>query len=524
MASGKISPRQKMINMMYLVLLALLALNVSKEILKAFHLMEVTFVQSNKNIDDKNRNIVASLGDAASTQNAAKPWYAKAQQVKAASDSFYAYIESVKDTVIAMAGGRKLPEEGQDKNALQELASPDQIEKHANYFMNEGHGVKVQQKINDARERFLSFLDDTTYQSQLRRQTSLRADNAAKKDANGKQQTWASIYLEHSPLAGVTAMMSRIQNDARNLESDVLNYLATKVGADKIKVDKLEAKIIAPSSYIMQGQTYEAEIVLMALNSQDKPKIVVNQESLEPENGKGVYRKTASGVGVNKVEGYIETFGPSGELQKYPFATEWVSFQPAATISATAMNVLYIGLDNPISVAVPGFRAEDVVPSITSGSLTKTQGTGNYICRVQRVQGSKTTISVRVKLPDGTTREMGKQEYKVREVPNPEPLYGTLPGGGHGKGALTNQTTLNASLGAGFAFDGVKFRVTKFSALLVPKTGAPKFMTVNGNSLAQVNGAVQGARAGDKLIIAEIEAVGPSGPKKLPSSLVIDIK
>src|SRR5690606_27274312 len=132
-------------------------------------------------------------------------------------------------------------------------------------------------------------------------------------------------------------------------------------------------------------------------------------------------------------------------------------------------------------------------------------------------------ITANVKLPDGSSRSMGKMEYRIREVPNPEPLYGNLPGGKQAKGALRVQSILNASMGS-FAFEGVNFKVTSFEAMLVPKGGQPKIASVNGNSLAQVNSMVAGARSGDRIIIAEIKAIGPGGIKKNLPAMVIDIQ
>lgn len=533
MAGGNISPRQKMINMMYLVLLALLAMNVSKEILKAFHLMEVSFENSKQNVDEKNTLIISQFNASMETNPArTKPWFDKANQVRKIAADFTTFIDSVKKHIEVQGGGRKVPEKGEVTTGLTELAAPDNMEKHANYFDEgsgkQGQGKVLQAAINKAREDMIKVLDDPKIDKSVREnlnsKTALRADNPPKDGPN--QKTWSSVYLTHSPLGGVAAILSKIQSDAKNLESEILNVLVQQINASTVKFDAVEAKIIAPSSYIMAGSTYEAEIVLMAINTTAQPEIVVNGQKISVEGGKGIYKVQApSSAGIQQVKGHVVFEGPDGP-EKKEFATEWQSFQPAATISAEAMNVLYIGLENPISVSVPGFRADDIVVTAGAGcALSKVSGTGKYIARVQRVQGSKTTISATVKMPDGTSRKMGQMEYRIREVPNPEPLYGSLTSGAHGKAALMAQQTLNASLGAGFAFEGVKFVVTKYAALLVPKSGQARMVPVTGNSLQQVNGLVSGARAGDKLIIAEVEARGPGGiMKKLTANLVIDIR
>lgn len=530
MASGKMSPRQKMINMMYLVLIALLALNVSKEILKAFHLMEVSFENAKDNIDEKNQLVMQTF-EIAKDENPkrATEWFNKAAEVRQIAKEFDDYINEVKKTIIDQSGGRKERSADEPEGALTETMVPDNMEKHANYFEEGsgkgGQGKVLQARIEQARMDMIKVLDhpriDKSVRETLERNSALRAEDPPQKGASKK--TWSSSYLVHSPLAGVAALLSKIQSDAKNLEAEILNILINQVDASTIKFDAVEAKIIASSSYIMAGQEYEADIVLMALNTTAQPKIVVNNQQIPVEGGKGKYKVTApNSAGFHTVEGYIEVDGPDG-VEKKEFKTEWQSFQPAATISADAMNVLYIGLENPISVSVPGFPANDVTASISSGSLTKTTGSGKYIAKVQRVQGMKTTITANVRLPDGSSRSMGKMEYRIREVPNPEPLYGNLPGGKQPKGALRVQSILNASMGS-FAFEGVNFKVTGFEAMLVPKGGQPKIASVTGNSLAQVNSMVAGARSGDRIIIAEIKAIGPGGIRKNLPAMVIDIQ
>lgn len=493
--------------------------------------MEVSFENSKGNIDAKNDIVMQQFqASMESNANRTKEWFDKAKEVRKISKDFCTYVEKIKKDIETNAGGRLPVEPGHSAGTLTELAAPDQMEKHANYFETgsgkQGHGKELQDAIEKARKDMIAVLNHPKISkdilTNLDQNSSLRAEDPK---GGTNKQSWVSSYLVHSPLAGVTALLSKTESDAKNLEAEVLNVLIKQINAATIKFDAVEAKIIAPSSYIMQGTNYEAEIVLMALNTTAEPTIYVNGEKIPVQGGKGIYKVPASGSGIHPVKGYIEVEGPDG-LEKKEFSTEWQSFQPAATISAEAMNVLYIGLENPISVSVPGFRAEDVVVSAGPGCvLSKASGTGKYIAKVSRVQGSKTKISASVKMPDGTSRQMGQMEYRIREVPNPEPLFGSLGSGAQGKGALMAQSTLNASLGSGFAFEGVRFVVTRYTALLVPKVGNAIPITVTGNSLSSVNSRIASARSGDKLIIANVEANGPGGiTKKLTASLVIDIK
>lgn len=538
MASGKQSPRQKMINMMYLVLLALLALNVSKEILKSFHLMETSFLSSLKSIDEKNALIEQGFQQSMSeNKQRTEEWYNRAIEVRRISRDFNTQITQLKDTIVLAAGGRKSLDPDDDPESLPELQMPDNMERHANFFEKgsgkRGQGEVLQNLINDTREKMLEQLNHPDLLrnrpdviDNLRRQTALRADDPPSKGTS--RATWYGTYLVHSPLAGVTALLTKIQNDAKNLESDILNILASQISAATIKFDEVRSQVITNKSYIMIGDNFEADVVLMALNTTSSPEIFLEDGTKVPvEGGIGKLTIPARSAGVNTVRGYVVVDDPSadGGKRKDSFEYEWQSAPPTATISATAMNVLYVGLDNPISVSVPGYPAEAVSVTMSGQApLKKGKGVGEYLAVVKPVSGNRTTITASVRLPDGTSRTMGSQEYRIRQVPSPEPTYGNLTSGAHPKGALTRQTTLNASLGAGFAFEGVKFTVTRYAALLVPRTGQPRMVNVSGNSLANVNQVVGAARAGDKLIVSQVEVNGPGGKRTLTASLVIDIK
>jgi gliding motility-associated protein GldM len=533
MASGKQSPRQKMINMMYLVLLALLAMNVSKEILKAFHLMEQSFLTSQKNIDEKNgiiENVLIQSNKENPTRT--KEWLDRAQEVRRISKSFCTQIDSIKSKIINQAGGYK-PDPEADPDALLELQQSDNMEKHANFFESgsgkQGQGEVLQSLINKTREDLLdqlnhektkNFIDD------LRRQTALKAEDPKSKGTS--KPTWYGTYLVHSPLAGVTAILTKIQNDCKNLESDILNILSQQTTASLIKFDKVSSQVITEKSYVMIGESFQADVVLMALNTTSSPVIKLFDGTVVPvQNGIGKLTIPARSAGIQTVQGYVTVEDPnsSSGFRNDTFRYEWQAAPPSATISALSMNVLYVGLDNPIRVSVPGYPASDVTVSISNGSLVKKPGTQDeFIATVKPVQGNKTLVVASVRMKDGSVRKMGEQEYRIKRVPSPEPRYGTLAGGEHPRAVVMRQANMIASLGAEFVFDGVQFTVTKFKALLVTRSAPPRPFTGNGSSLAQINAALSSARPGDQLIVSNIEVKGPDGTRPLTTGIIIDLQ
>ena len=183
------------------------------------------------------------------------------------------------------------------------------------------------------------------------------------------------------------------------------------------------------------------------------------------------------------------------------------------------MNVLYIGLDNPISISVAGYSPNDIIASMSGGSLTRS-GKG-YIAKV--TTAGKATISVSVKVKDGSTRPMGSNEYRVKSVPKPESMFGTLESGSAPAAALLAQNTIRAVL-PNFVFEGVNFTVTKYAALYVPKRGNAEAVSGAGAAITQqLKMFITKAKRGDKVLVDEIEAIGPGGIKKRLAPIAITI-
>jgi gliding motility-associated protein GldM len=291
--------------------------------------------------------------------------------------------------------------------------------------------------------------------------------------------------------------------------------LSENIDATVAKLDKTAALIIAESTNVMAGSQFKAIVALMAYNSTAATNILVNGVKVTAVDGIGEYTATASGVGNHKVEAKIETIDPATGLPTFVSADpiEWTSFQPSATIAADAMNVLYIGLENPMSISVPGVTPGNT--SVTSGagiSLVK-KGDGKYVATVSAGQ-KESSISVSAKMPDGTSKRMGEQKFRIKTVPKPVAQLGTLISGAYNKGEISMQSFLYAYLD-GFVFDGVKFTVTKYQVIFMPKRGYMEEASVSGNGTAAIKTFANKAKTGDMLVIQGIRATGPGGEKPL---------
>lgn len=522
MASGKVSARQKMINMMYLVLTAMLALNVSKEILKAFHLMEVSFNKANSNVDKKNENILQALEEQAKNRkDEVGPYYDRALQVKKASGDFVKYIDDLKKTLISKTEGRNEPKPGENANET-ELKMADNIELHAHYLFKNPADAKAKEltdMVNNTRQKLLDLLKDGNgVKVDPKDRDKIATLTNLKTDFDKKYPSWAKMYFEHSPLASVITMLTKIQNDCRNTEADIIEALTRNIDKKKVSFDRLEAKVIASSTAVMVGSEYKAEVLLVASNSKSENPVVVGGRTLPMEDGKGIYTTRPSNQGTFKWNGSIQVKGPEGVVS-YPFEAEYQAFQGAATISADAMNVLYIGLDNPISIAVAGYTPNDIVATITGGSLSRT-GKG-WIAKVSAP--GKATITASVKVKDGSVRRMGSMEYRIKNVPKPESMFGALESGNYPAAALLGQNSITATM-PNFVFEGIKWVVTKYACAYVPRRGQAEFFSGTGASITgQIKSAITRAKRGDKILVDEIMASGPNGITKKLAPIAINI-
>ncbi|MBT8327866.1 MAG: gliding motility protein GldM, partial [Bacteroidia bacterium] len=427
MAKTKLSPRQKMINMMYLVLLALLALNVDKHVLKAFHLMEKNFLSSSESYDRKNQNQMAGFFQLMEKEEVkAKPYYSSAKEAQAISQEFNGYISDLKREIEELYDGRLEMEEGED--GLTSLKMPEGMEKHANFFMVKNRGKKakeLQEKINTTRDKLLNLLlptNDSLFYTEdvylaVKQANLLKAEEPS--NASLSKKTWASINLEYQPVGALMALLTQYQNNAKALEADVIRSLMEGVHADNFVIDQLDAAIIPRSNYVMEGENYEADVMMIARNSASQPEISMNGAPLQTiEQGIGKLSFTARGIGEKTVKGEITVRDPrTNEPKQYPYEHTYQVFKPVATVSADKLNLLYVDLDNPLSISVPGFSAADISVKASRGaSISGSNGTYNV-----KVDGSARKVSITV---TAGGRNMGTTEYRVRNVPEPNGQIG----------------------------------------------------------------------------------------------------
>lgn len=525
MAGGKLTARQKMINMMYLVLTSLLALNVSKEIIKTFNLLENSLDKSTLNIANKSEQLRFSLSQKAHQDNEkAREAHVIAMEVKNTADAFYSYVENIKKELEKRANGRA--ENNAKQEGKTELKEGDNIEKHAHFFVGEKNGEKVEKQTNDTRKKLIGAIykaknnkllnlnhsKDAYFNekiAELEGKSTLVAE--ATTDAEGKKVSWTGMFLENSPLAGVMTILSKIQNDCRNLESEVTQTLAESVGINNIEVDSVYPVIAASTSAILTGQTYEADLFLAAYNSQSAMQITVNGQPVQVEGGKGKFRITGNTPGNYN---YKVAMNLPGSTKTFTTEGQYSVFSPMASVSCDELQIFYVGMENPITVSAAGIKPEDIIISSTVGTIERVSN-GKYHVLIPARTANECTINISARGADGRVMPLSTQKFRIRNVSKPIGRVGPISlDKPTAIAELMVQNNLTAS-NPDFPYQSVSYRITSYRYTLLGSGGRPKTGNVNGSSIAALKEALRSAKSGDYLMLDNIFYSGPDGIKPL---------
>lgn len=535
MAHGKETPRQKMIGMMYLVLTALLALNVRKDVLDAFVLVDEGLTKTTENFVYKNDMLYNDFKKAAAENKVkAAKWLQKALVVQNDAQHLVNQIEDLKREIITKAEKGKVEEiyteegfEAINVKAKDNYDIPAEIMIGPNMDQK---GFQLKNEIIRFRETLIDMIENKERYANVVSsiEENLNTDDPPK-IAGNEGEKWETEHFQHLPLIAVITLMSKMQSDIRNAESDILKFLYEQIDAGSFTFNKLEPTVIPTSNYIISGNEYFAEVFIAASDTTKDPVILIGPyDSVEVSDGvwdyvpvkdykydtlpvnprtkKGEYlfKPTSSG----RWGGLIELTSPSGGVTREKFERSYQVVQASLTVSPTKMNMFYRGVDNPVDIAVPGVTSDKVFPSISNGRISR-RGSG-YI--VHPGKGAKSVISVSAEV-DGKRRVMGSKEFRVENVPDPYPTVKGIKRG-MSNAQINTLTKSGASIIAtmppGFAFD-INFRITGFE-MAYNMRGLTYRKNAKGSKLtSDMQNAIGNLSRGDMLVFRNIEAVGPDG-------------
>ena len=506
MAGGKLTPRQKMINMMYLVLTALLALNVSREVMDAFYEVMISQEASIETVEKQNSSIYTAF-EAAAAENPVKagPWRDKANDVKSRSAALYQQIEDLKRGVIEASGGAD--EESGDPNKPQKM---DDLEAAPNYFLIQGNGAKLKAALADYRE----FMKTEAEGNDLLVNSLDGTFDLSDHKHDGTNISWEQHKFEHFPLISVLTFLTKMQSDIRTSEANVIDYLQKNITASDLKFTGVRTVVMPKSTFVTKGGEYEADVFLAAFDETQNPTVIINGEELEEEDiigGVAKVRFPANRVGETTWNGEIKLV-QNGEEKVFPVEGSFNVAPPSVVISPTKMNVLYRGVDNPLEISVPGVDPSNL---IVSGTGVKKSGNG-YIADVTRNRGGELKISVSVRDGDKTSN-MGSKVFRVKNLPD---AAGSIFGKTDGlmSANLIKKAKVEAKFN-NFDFE-LPLRVTAFQIIVPPF--AP--IDCKGNTLSSnARAALDKAKPGTPVIIRNIRATTAKGIKPKVAPITIDL-
>lgn len=506
MAGGKETTRQKMINIMYLVLLAMLALNVSDTILNAFKNLNDSLETSKSNVHNSVSQLFAAFENTKLKEEPqrARPIYEKAQQAKTIADDLNNYVEELKKEFIREG-------QGYDKESG-DLVERANLDISSDIMLNKKKGVQLKAKINETREKLINLLDPKDRASVT---FSLEAKDP-ERPVEGKK-TWEQIYFgEGTPLTAAMTILTKIQADVKNAESDVVKRIFGKMDQAVVNLDQFAAVAVAPTSYVIAGQPYTAEIFLTAYDSKSNPSISVGGSSLAVKDGKGSYTVNTGSEGIFSWVGTIRVKQTDGTIKEYRTPEQkYQVARPSAVVSPDKMNVFYIGVPNPVSVSAPGIPKENLRVSMSGGSISGSNG--KYTVSVSSAGTAKVNVSAEI---NGKVQNIGSSDFRVKRIPDPKAKFAGKTGGSMNSVVIKSQNAIFAVL-ENFDFDA-KFSVTRFNLVIAKPRADAVILQTNGNTLSsQMRAAMAGVTPGTRVIFDNIVAVGPDGSQRQLDGIVL---
>ena len=535
------TPRQRMITMMYLVYTAMLALNVSAEVVNGFKTVGSAMTKSNENIQVKLDETYANFSKALqNSPDKVKEQYDKAQKVRELSVAMGNYIDSLEYTFMATLNAtaevpidinnpkktRKIPVVNDDKTpnfdsirkaidiAGFRWLKMDELHESSRMFIDGGAGLELKNRIIEYKRNVKEILgEDSTHVS--------IALNVEQKELNPDNELldWEVLCFSEVVSGSALVTLTRLKAETMNAEFDAVNMLYKQVDKGDFKFDQIAMISRPKSTYIIQGGVYETDINVAAYDSKQHFTATVNGQQLSStDSGSVHYRTVCNNLGVQRINGIAYVTTPDGGTQEYPIKDNYFVAKPVAVVSLDNMQVMYAGIENPFTASVPGIDGRNVKVSIIEGNgkLSPGEGEGKY--NITPANGCK-KIVLGVDAMDGKkSTRMGAPVFKVKEIPAP-----VITVGGFTNGAKVSRSSLAAGTTViARPQDGFEFKIPKGSirVMSLEVFVGNKPFNMNGNSFdPDLLSAIKKANRGDKIYV-DAKVMMPDGVPRTSSCIL----
>lgn len=499
------SPRQKMINLMYIVLTAMLALNVSSDVLDGFTQVQDGLTLTNTNVASRNSAVMEQLAViAAANPDKAGSWHRQAVTLREQAASLYSLVDSLKLAIVRRADG---PEAD-----VADITNRENLDAASMVMLNPvtRNGERLRHAVDTYRQLTLGMITDSVKARGIASMLSTEPRRAAEGDA---MRPWEVQRFDTQPVVAAVALLTKLQSDLLYAEGEALASLLAAVDAGDVRVNSLNALVLPESRNVMLGTPYAAEIVLAAVDTTARPAIWVDGKRVESA---GHYEFIPTGIGPHTYSGYMELPLPDGTVSRHEFSSEFNVIEPTATVMPTLMNVLYAGIDNPVAIAVPGFAPSGVNASMTGGTLTRTAS--GWVAR-PTPEAREAQITVTVDAPRTPRRQVAAIQFKVRPLPDPAAYIALGADKRYRGGKPVAKADLMAASGLGAAIDDgildIDFRVDGFETVFFDSMGnaMPEVSDGARFSRRQIE-SIRRLQRGKRFFISRIRATGPDGTSR----------
>jgi len=492
-------PRQKMINVMYLVLTAILALNVSNEVINAFKVVDTSLITSNKNIAASNNTLYQSLEEKLTkpeSMEKAKVWVPLAMKAKQYSADMMTYIEGLK---LSLKKGADLRMRWDDviKDSVEDYRE-DNLDASTRLFETKGKGKELKDRLDKYKEDMLGI--DPAIKAQF--ENVFPVNTTPPPSQEGKHKDFTQTFFHMTPTVAALTMLSKFQNNIKNAENMVVTFCHSQIGKVEVHMDQVGVIVGQNSTYLMPGQELTVTAGVGAYSSSVKSNITIGGSPINLINGQGEYKTSVSGAGEHSIEVNGTFTGEDGKpVPIHKIVNYTVGTPGGSAVMLDKMNVFYIGVDNPVTIS-SGTGWDKTHVSITSGSLSSAGGPGKFIVKVSAV--GKTSINVNA---DGKT---SSYEFRIKRIPDPTLKVGPSSGGRMQSVVFKNQQFCRADL-ENFDFDA-RFNVVSatvyFSGANFPSV---QTATITGGSLAGISSQLSRCIPGTSITFDNVKVQGPDG-------------